>query len=220
MIFAYGTIGELISKDLWRTKTPLLQALIKNKSYLSSELVSIFVVGYSLGFIFLGYITIFYLLGINFFNIWIPPETEYSNILATAMPFLFPLTIAISAAVREECMYRLFSISFLKKYTNLTWLAVFIPALIWGFAHSSYPVFPIYVRGIELTLFAIALGIVFLRYGLETVIIAHFVINALLAGLPLLRSHNLYFITSGIIVVCFALLPIIFFVIKFEHRKH
>ena len=208
MIFAYGTVGELLSSHLWKNKIPLISAL-KNKNYSASEITPVFIVGYSLGFLFLGYITLFYLIGMKFFNIWIPPDTEYSNILGTAMPFLFPLTIAVSSAIREEFMYRLFAISFLKKSARLTWLALFLPALFWGFAHSNYPIFPNYVRGIELTIFGIILGIAFLKYGLETVIIAHFVINASLVGLPLLKSHNPYFIVSGLIIISLALIPIL-----------
>jgi hypothetical protein len=214
-IFAFGTVGELLSSHLWKNKMPLINAIINNKFY-GSEIAPIFIVGYSLGFILLGYITLFYLIGIKFFNIWIPPNTEYSNILGTTMPFLFPLTIAVSAAIREEFMYRLFAISFLKKFTKLSWLAILLPALFWGLAHSNYPVFPSYVRGIELTIFGIILGIVFVKYGLETVIIAHFVFNASLVGLPLLRSHNPYFIISGLSVISLALAPILIIAIRLK----
>jgi hypothetical protein len=217
MIFAFGTVGELLSSHLWKDKIPLINAII-NKKFSRTEIVPIFIVGYSLGFVFLGYITLFYLVGTKFFNIWIPPNTEYSNMLGTAMPFLFPLTVAISAAIREEFMYRLFAISFLKKFTRLSWLAILLPALFWGFAHSNYPVFPNYVRGIELTIFGIIFGIVFIKYGLETVVIAHFVINASLVGLPLLRSHNPYFTISGLSVISLALAPIIIVAIRLKIR--
>ena len=137
-----------------------------------------------------------------------PPEAEYSNILGTSLPFLFPLTIAVSAALSEEFAFRLFSISLLKKYLRVSWVAVLLPALIWAFAHSNYPVFPVYVRGIELTVAGIVFGIVFLRCGLETVIIAHYVIDALLVALPLLKSHNAYFVFSGAVVIVLAFLPL------------
>lgn len=216
IIFLFGNSGESLAQEVWKNKMPIWQA-IKHKKAVTSEIAPVFVVGYSLGFIFLGYITLFYLIGTKFFNIWMPPEAEYSNILSTSMPFLFPLTIALSAAVSEEFMFRLFAISFLKKYVKLTWLAILIPALIWAFAHSNYPVFPAYVRGIELTIAGILFGVVFLKYGLESVLIAHFVINAALVGLPLLKSHNAYFVISGLIVITIAVLP--FFIMLFLARK-
>ncbi|MBI4846459.1 MAG: CPBP family intramembrane metalloprotease [Candidatus Omnitrophica bacterium] len=207
VIFLFGNSGECLSRQVWASKLFLLEA-IKNKQAGMIVIARPFIVGYSLGFVFLGYVTSFYLIAIKFFNIWMPPEAEYSNILGTSMPFLFPLTVAASAALSEEFMFRLFSISFFKKYFKLTWLSVLIPALVWAFAHSNYPVFPAYIRGIELTVAGIIFGMVFLRYGLESVIIAHFVIDAVLAAMPLLKSHNPYFVLSGLIVIALAFLPL------------
>ena len=204
IIFACGSLAELYSRSF----TP----------FQASRIVPKFIIGYSLGFVFLGYITLFYLIGAELFHIWIPPETEYSNILGMKIPFLFPLTVAVTAAVSEEFLYRLFAISFLKKYIRLLWLVILIPALIWGFAHSFYQVFPTYVRGIELTIFGIVLGIVFLKYGVTTVIIAHFVINATLASLQLLKTHNLYLVTTVGIVIALAFVPIVMLCI-FKKRK-
>ena len=201
IVFACGTVGEMLTRQLGQTKTALLQTGI---------------VGYSLGFIFLGYVTLFYLIGIKFFNIWMPPDTAYSNMLGTALPFLFPLTLAAIAAITEEITFRLFAISFIKQCTRRTWLGVLISALVWGFAHSGYAIFPNYVRGIELTIFGIVLGIVFLKYGLTTAIIAHFTINVILAGLPLLRAHNPYFVYSGVILVCLLFIPLLLHLIKFN----
>ena len=207
MIFLFGSSGESLSREVLKIDMPLLSAL-KTKHMDKGKITSTFVVGYSLAFIFLGYISLFYLLGTKFFNIWMPPEAGYSNILGTSMPFLFPLTVAAGAAISEEFMFRLFAISFFKKYMKWTWLGVLIPALIWAFAHSNYPVFPVYVRGIELTIAGIIFGIVFLKYGLETVLITHFIIDAALVGLPLIKSHNAYFMISGFVVLGIVFLPV------------
>lgn len=207
IVLACGALGELSSPEFFKRRMPLYST-IKNKRFNNSEIMPTFVVGYSLGFIFLGYITLFYLMGTKFFNIWVPPETEYSNIFGTLLPFLFPLTVAVTAAIEEELVFRSFAISFFQKFTRKAWVGLLIPAAIWGFAHSFYHVFPTYIRGIELTLFGIVFGVIFLKYGLETVIIAHFVINATLGGLPLLRSHSLFFVTSGVVVITLVFLPI------------
>lgn len=217
-VFLYGTSGESLSRDLWQTKIPIFTA-VKNRDFSNLSISSILTVGYSLGFISLGYITLFYLIGTRFFNIWMPPNAKYSDILGTAMPFLFPLTIAVTAAISEEFTFRLFTISFFKKYIKSIWLAVLIPALVWAFGHSQYLIFPSYVRGIELTLFGVVLGVVFLKYGLETVIISHFVIDASLVGLPLLRSHSPYFVISGLIVITSAFMPLIIISIIFKNKK-
>jgi len=206
LIFLFGASGESLSREVIKSREGLFD-FIWNKKTKDKDLVSPFVIGYCLGFIFLGYVTLFYVIGTKFFNIWMPPEVEYSNMLGTTLPFLFPLTVAVSASVSEEFMFRLFSISFFKKYFKRTWLAVLIPAVIWAFAHSNYPVFPAYVRGIELTIAGVVFGIAFLRYGLATALIAHFVIDAALVGLPLIKSQDPYFKLSGIIVISIALMP-------------
>jgi hypothetical protein len=212
MIFAFITLGELFSRGLGTEKMPLWRAYISGKPDYS-KITETFVVGYSLGFIFLGYVTVFYLCGQRFFNIWMPPNTYYSNILSTIFPFLFPLTIAVGAAVDEEFTYRMLAVSFLKRLFKMRWPAIVIPALLWGFAHSAYMVFPVYIRGIELTVYGIILALVFLRYGLETVLIAHFVIDAFLSGMPLLKSGNPYFWFSGIAVLALAFVPLVFLIL-------
>jgi len=207
VIFLFGSCGESLAKETFKLNMPVFEAL-KKKRTSWADVFPKFIIGYALAFVFLGYITLFYLFGTKFFNIWMPPEAEYSNILSTSLPFLFPLSVAASAAISEEFMFRLFAVSFFKKYLRLTWLAVIIPAFIWAFAHSNYPVFPAYVRGIELTVAGIVFGIAFLKYGLETVLVTHFVIDAALVGLPLIKSHNAYFMISGIAVVAIAFLPV------------
>lgn len=207
IIFLFGSCGQSLSNEVFKVKMPVFDALRNGKTK-QGEILQTFVVGYSMAFIFLGYISLFYLIGTKYFNIWMPPEAEYSNILSTSMPFLFPLTIALGAAVSEEFMFRLFAVSFFKKYMKLTWLGVLIPALIWAFAHSNYPVFPAYVRGIELTIAGVLFGIVFLKYGLEAVLITHFVIDAALVGLPLIKSQNTYLMISGIVVIGIVFLPV------------
>lgn len=206
-IFLFAASGESLSRDFPQTGMPLIEAF-KRRQFNFSEILPVFIVGYSLGFLFLGYQTLFYLIGTRFFSIWMPLDTRYSNILGTALPFLFPLTVAVGAALSEEFLFRVFAISYFKRFLRFSWAAVVLSALIWAFAHSAYPVFPVYIRGIELTLAGIAMGAVFLRYGLESVIIAHFVIDALLVGMPLLRSGNPFLIMSGCIVLLLALLPV------------
>jgi hypothetical protein len=68
-------------------------------------------------------------------------------------------------------------------------------------------VFPVYLRGIELTIGGVLFGLVFLRWGLLACIVAHFVIDAVQIGMPLLTSGNGTYIVSGLIVMGIALLP-------------
>ena len=146
----------------------------------------------------MGYISVFYYLGGTFFSIWSPITPEVSGYMASYLPFTIPLAVGMTAAISEEFTFRLFAIPLLKRYVRFTWLAVVIPAVVWAFLHSTYPVYPLYARGIELTIVGIALGYVFLKEGLLTALVAHFSFNAILLSLPLLSSGNMWLQFSGV----------------------
>ena len=207
VIFCYTILGIIMCHNDEAARFPIVMKFM-NKKLTYADIGPVCLRGYALAFIFLGYITLFYLIAGRFCGVWTPVNSAYSNILSTPFPFLFPLTVAFIAAVNEEFTYRAFMINFIDKKIGIRWLALLFPAIVWGFGHSTYAVFPAYVRGIELTIFGVVLGLVFLRYGLETVIIAHFAIDAILGVLPLLRSHNFYFIFSGLVVVGLILAPV------------
>ncbi len=163
--------------------------------------------GYALAAVFLGYLTAFYWFAQRFMGAWMPAEGPYSSIFNNAFPFLTPLTISLVAAISEETIYRLFGVSLFKKITGSTWMALLIPAAIWAFGHSNYPVFPVYIRGIELTIGGLIFGIAFLRYGLVTCIVAHYVVDAVALGMPLVTSANPTYIVSGLVAMSLALVP-------------
>ncbi len=208
LIFLFCASGESLSYDLKHNCLPIINAF-KERTLRLQDLSLRIMIGYSLGLFGLGYVTIFYLIAENYLHVWKPLSPDYSNMLGTSMPFLYPLTIASFAAISEEFMDRMFAISFFKKYFKRTWLAILIPAILWGFAHSGYAIYPMYVRGIELTIVGIIWGMIYLKYGVETVIIAHYVYNAVMIGLPLLRSQNYYYLISGLIVIVLLLIPVL-----------
>ncbi len=166
-------------------------------------------IGYGVGLFFLGYLTVFYLVGRKFLGVWLPAESRYSNMVSYYVPFLVPLVLSLAASLSEEFTSRLFSISFLKRYLKLTPVALLIPAVIWAFAHSSYQVFPVYVRGIELTIGGLIFGFVFIKYDILACIVAHYVVDAILFAMPLLGSDNNYFMISGLVVIGLGLVPLL-----------
>ncbi|MCX6066937.1 MAG: GNAT family N-acetyltransferase [Chloroflexi bacterium] len=167
--------------------------------------------GLMLGGFNLGYIVLFYLLTSRFLGWWIPASSEYSNIFGTPFPFLEAFQVGLNAALTEELLFRFVGITiclwlFGKKQI---WLALLIPGALWGFAHSSYVTYPIYARGIELTLEALLLGYIFLKFDLFTTIMAHFSYNMIVVAMPLLRSESPYFRFSGLVVLVTLVLPLL-----------
>jgi len=159
----------------------------------------------------MGYVVLFYLFTSKYLGWWSPVTAEYSNLFATPLPFLYAFDIGLSAALSEELLFRLIGIAFFvwifrKKHT---WLALLIPGVIWAFAHSSYVAYPIYARGVELTIAALFTGFVFLKFDLLTTMMSHFTYNMMIVGVILLRSNEAYYRASGWVVVLALTLPLL-----------
>ncbi len=207
-ILLTGAAGEALTRD-WRVESvsPLYDLL--QGRLLTPQFAAAAARGYLAAFVMVGYFTAFYFLGRRFFGVWMQAESPYSNLLNTSFPFLFPLFVSLTAAISEEFTYRFFAIPFLQKYLKNVFLALLLPAIIWGFGHSTYPVFPVYVRGIEVTLVGLLFGWLFIRYDILTCLMAHYAVDAIFIGWPLLQSENNYFFVSGVVVAGLGLLPLL-----------
>src|SRR5580704_16035174 len=146
----------------------------------------------------------------TYYGAWAPQELNYSDSVNTAFPWISGAAIGLLASLNEEFTFRLFAIPFFMRVTRSRWIAVIVPAFLWGFLHSNYPQEPAYVRGIEIGLIGIVAGIVMLRWGIIATLIWHYTVDASLVGLLLIRSNSLYFKISGIVVGAAALAPLIF----------
>jgi hypothetical protein len=175
--------------------------------------------GYLLGGISLGYHTVFYIIGEKYMGVWRPIGIDFSGMLDGALPFLDPITNAFKASVTEELLFRYFAIAFFIKYFRSRTLALFIPALLWGFGHSDYDVFPFYTRGVELTAKGLIYGYFFIQYGLITTMVAHFVFNSVIDGVPLLQSPDPYYFWSGITEVGMMMIPMMLGIIGTIREK-
>ncbi len=175
--------------------------------------------GLMLGFMMGGYLVLFYLIATELFGGWTPLSPDYTYAYATPLPFLSALESGIVPAMTEELLFRLVGISAFLWLTHKLLrlpkglsvaLALLIPGALWGFAHLSYVRDPFYLRGLELTLVAVLLeGLFFLKFDLTTAIMAHFVYNAGLGALPLLRSDDPYFVVSGLVVLAAMVAPVV-----------
>ncbi len=170
--------------------------------------------GLMLGGVTFGYVVLFYIIAVRFFHGWTPLDPPGGYAVATPFPFLGPLASGIIPATTEESLFRLIGITAVLLALKKRWLALLIPGALWAFAHTGYITEPIILRGIELTIEAVILGLFFLRFGVFVTIMSHFVYNAGLGALPLLRSSDPYFVFSGLIVIAAMFVPILPGVIK------
>lgn len=159
--------------------------------------------GYLLAFAWLGLQGIFYLVAEKGFGVWYEMDFSMSP---TNMwfPLLFPL-VAWMAGIQEETTYRLFGVTFFKKYWKSNLVACLLPAMIWAMGHSLYPIYPMYTRFIELSLFGLLIGYCYLWWGIETVIFAHVVFDTIQMVIPFLFGGDGKKMSIGVL---YLLLPI------------
>ena len=166
------------------------------------------ILGVTLTGIFIAYQTGFYILAYRF-GAWSPADVPYSDLLNTKFPWAFVLFGGFFPAVSEEFLFRLFAIPFLRKVTR-NWVAALVLAgFIWGFGHAAYPQQPFFIRGVEVGIGGIALGIVMLRWGILPTLVWHYSVDAMYSAMLLVRSPNLYLKLSGAASAGIVLLPVI-----------
>ncbi|HMM35351.1 MAG TPA: CPBP family intramembrane metalloprotease, partial [Thermoanaerobaculia bacterium] len=163
--------------------------------------------GYALTAGFFAWQVLFYL-SAERLGAWSPADVPYSNLLGTMFPWLGVLLMGFVPATTEEFSSRMFSIPFLQRFAP-TWLAVGVPALIWGFAHAGYPNQPFWVRGVEVGLAGVVVGVVMLRRDLFPLLVWHFTVDAVYASLLLVRSSSPYFVVSGLLSAGALVLPLV-----------
>lgn len=166
------------------------------------------VVGIGLTFFFFAYQTVFYLAA-NKLGAWAPSEVNYSDLLNTRIPWVWVLFIGFIPAVSEEMTFRAFAIPFLKKFLRSGPLALVLAAFIWGFGHAAYPNQPFYIRGLEVGVGGIIVGIFMLRFGILATLIWHYSVDALYTAFLLLRSGNTYLMVSGGVTAGIMLIPLV-----------
>lgn len=183
--------------------------LTNSKFFHSRSFFLATIAGFATAGIHLGFVAIFYLFGSRVLGVYAPLDVPYDNLFSTALPWVGPLLTGLEPALQEETVYRLFAIPLLLRLTKRKFIAVVVPAVVWGFLHSGYYVEPIYARGLELTVIGIVLGLVYLRYGIWATIVSHYIYNATVSSSLLLASDNIYFGLSAALVIAFIAIPLV-----------
>ncbi|MGH9451538.1 MAG: CPBP family intramembrane glutamic endopeptidase [Terriglobia bacterium] len=165
------------------------------------------VVGIALTFFFFAYQTVFYLAA-NHLGAWAPSDIPFSNQLNTAIPWVAVLFTGFFPAVSEEMQFRAFAIPFLRKVTRSWPLALILAAFNWGFLHSAYPNQPFFIRGVEVGVGGIIIGVIMLRFGIIATLMWHYSVDALYTAFLLLRSSNHYLMVSGGLCAGIMLIPL------------
>ena len=208
------------AEPIYRERFPRplsLSGAFSARGFQTKEFFRSVVLGYALVAFFFAYQAVFYVVAERF-GAWAPADVPYSDMLNTALPWATVLLIGFLPAVSEEGISRMFSISFLDRLGVGRFLAVVVPAYIWGFGHSTYPNQPFFIRGLEVGSAGVVIGLVMLRYGVVPLLVWHFTVDALYTALLMLRSGNTYYVVSGSIASGILLLPLLASLVLYLRR--
>jgi membrane protease YdiL (CAAX protease family) len=165
------------------------------------------VVGIGMTFFFFAYQTVFYLAA-NKLGAWAPLDVPFSDQLNTAVPWIAVLLGGFAPAVLEEMQFRTFAIPFLGRVLRYWPAAIVLAAFNWGFLHSAYPNQPFFIRGVEVGIGGVIVGVLMLRFGVIATMIWHYSVDAIYTAFLLIRSTNPYLKFSGALTGGIMLLPL------------
>ena len=168
--------GELLHFEEYKQKPEGSFLYYIHSTFLSRSVAESIIIGYLGCFCMLGIQSFISYIGQQYWGVWI----EYyflTNLSTSYLPFIAAFTIGFNASLTEELIYRLFAISWGKKLLKYSFLSVLLSSFIWGLAHSGYPVFPMWFRGVEVTILGLFLGYLYLRHGLITVLTTHYLFD-------------------------------------------
>jgi membrane protease YdiL (CAAX protease family) len=216
LLFVLAAGAEPLYREAFRDRISLgnlfrLRALGTKRFFLGA------ILGITLTAIFVAYQTGFYIVAFRF-GAWSPADVPYDDLLNTRFPWLFVLIGGYLPAVSEEFLFRMFGIPFLRKLVRSTALAIILAGFIWGFGHAGYPQQPFFIRGVEVGIGGVALGLIFLRWGILPALVWHYSVDAMYSAMLLIRSQSLYYRFSGVVAAGAIVLPVIVALVAYMRR--
>lgn len=197
-----GVAGESLRTEVFEEKQYSSFLYYLRSTFLSRSISRAVLFGYALFFIMLGLQSGLFYFGQKYLGVW----KEWQRLVqfsSSWIPFLSAFIVGANASLNEEVIFRLFGICWAKKYLKNTIVAVVFAAVVWGFGHSGYAIFPVWFRGIEVSTIGLFFGFIFLRYGIIPLIIAHYLFDAFIgvSGYILAPSSAYLFISSVFILI-------------------
>lgn len=207
-----GIAGEYLSQEVYADKKQSYFSHYLRTSFLNRSIAKSIFFGYILAPILLGLQSIFLYLGNKFLGLWFD-RIRFTEVSSVFIPFFSAFFLAAIASFREEIIYRLFGISWSKRYLRNTVVAILLTSIIWGFGHSEYPVFPIWFRALEVSLLGVVYGIVFLKYGIIPLIISHYLFDVFWISFAYIFGNSkIHFFLGSIFILS---IPLIYAIIAY-----
>ncbi len=177
--------------------------------------------GYLFWLIMLGIQAAVFYCGQRFMGVW--REWYVMTYFSSAyIPVFSAFVIAFTASLNEEVIFRLFGVSLAKKYLRSSLAAVVLTAVIWGMGHTTYAIFPVWFRIIEITLLGIFYGFIFMRFGLIPLLVAHYLFDVFWCSAAYLLGDSqgqLFYASVGLLCLPLVLSAGAYFVNGPEREK-
>lgn len=171
-----GIAGESVYSEVFtKNKSGSFLGYIKS-GFFNRNITGSILLGYLIWIMMLGIQAVVFYLGQQFLGVWREWNTM-TELSSSYLPLFSMFVLSITASLKEEVIFRLFGISLAKKYLKNSILAVVVISFIWGLGHSMYAIFPVWFRVVEVTLVGIFYGLIFLKFGIVPLIVAHYLFN-------------------------------------------
>jgi hypothetical protein len=201
---------------LARPREPMLWKLWSPEVASTRAVVGRTVGGYLLAAIHVGFVVGFYLFATRREGWWMPSEALVQpDLVANYLPSLTAISISLLAGFWEESLFRavpvaiavLLGARFGAKGV-LVGMALVFQALVFAAGHADYPQQPAYARVVELVVPATIWGLLYLRFGLLPVILAHALYNLTWFSIPIFAAPAGLWV-DRVLIVAVATLPLL-----------
>ncbi len=166
--------------------------------------------------VMLAYMTLLYAFAREQLGWWLPSASLTDpNVVASFVPWLFPLAISLQAGVVEEVVFRAIPLAGAvllgRRFGGQRyWVAaaLVLQAIVFGAVHADYPAQPAYARLVEIAIPFVFIGVIYLVFGLLPAIVMHFAFDVVMFSLPLFASSAPGVWLDRVLVVALALVPL------------
>jgi hypothetical protein len=141
----------------------------------------------------------------------IQPRGFFFYPLNSDSPAMTSLLFFWGVALAEELGYRFFGGTWLLGLTRRRWIAILVPAIVYGLTHTRLdflpPAEPFWGRALVLTFVGCVWGWAFLRFDALTVVLSHFTADLFIFNWPRLASGQTPQVVIAIVTICVPLFP-------------
>lgn len=132
----------------------------------------------------------------------IQPRGFFFFALNSSAPALSTLLFFTNVALLEELGYRYFSGTWLMAVTRRRWVAIQLPALVYGLTHTTLdflpPAEPFWGRALVMTLVGCVWGWAFFRYDALTVVVSHLMSDLFIFTWPRVASGDPWLVATAL----------------------